>query len=102
MQGNVIRKIGQAVCIFAIALGAGLFSFGGYLDPRVDVKDPSTIARQIDPYRASEEHFTASICRGVGVGFLTLGSLGLIVPWINVFVLRSRAQEPSPATSNPT
>ncbi len=89
-----MRRFGQAVCILVIAIGSGLFSFGSYLDPRLDVTEA---ARQFDLYRSREEHFTASICRGVGVGCLTLGSLGLIVPWINLLVLKLRATDRFPS-----
>lgn len=94
-----MRRFAQAICILAIAIGSGSLSFGNYLEPHIDVKNPVDVARQWDPYRSSEQHFTASICRGVGVGFLTLGSLGLIVPWINIMVSKPRAQESSNSAS---
>ena len=90
-----MRRFAQAVCILAIAIGSGLFSFGRYLEPPVDLKNPADIVRLMGDYRATDQHYTASICSGVGIGFLILGSLGLTVPWINAWMLRPRVQQPS-------
>ncbi len=94
-----MRRFGQAICILLIAIGSGLFSFGSFLEPRADFTNVAEVARQIDPYRSREEHFTASICRGVGIGCLTLGSLGLVVPWINLLVSKVRVMDRSPSVS---
>jgi hypothetical protein len=96
----MIRLFVQAVCVQLIAVGAGLFSFGSYLDPQVDGKDPIAAARQWE-YHNRDDHFTASVCRGVGVGLLSLGLLGLIVPAINAMVRPSSAAENSVAATTP-
>ena len=90
-----MRRFAQAVCILAIAIGSGLFSFGRYLEPAIDLKNPADMTRLMGDYRAADQHFTASVCSGVGIGFLILGSLGLAVPWINVLMLKPRAQQSS-------
>ncbi len=96
-----MRRFAQVVCILAVAIGAGLFSFGRYLEPQVDLTNPADVVRLMQDYRASDQHFTASVCSGVGIGFLTLGSFGLAVPWINM-MLKARAQPSSPiGSSNP-
>lgn len=86
----MIRLIVQALCVLLIAVGAGLFSFGSYLDPQLDGKNPIELAQQWQ-YHHRDDHFTASVCRGVGVGLLSLGVLGLIVPAINAIVRPSSA-----------
>lgn len=96
-----MRRFAQVVCILAIAIGAGLFSFGRYLEPQIDLKNPAEMVRLMQDYRASDQHFTASVCSGVGIGFLTLGSFGLIVPWINLLLKTRTQQTSSPESSSP-
>ena len=92
-----MRRFAQAVCILAIAIGSGLFSFGRYLEPPIDLKNPADVVRLMGDYRTTDQHFTASVCSGVGIGFLILGSLGLAVPWINVLMLKPCVQQPLPS-----
>ena len=94
-----MRRFAQAVCVLAIAIGSGLFSFGRYLEPQIDLKNPVEVAHLLSDYRAADQHFTASVCSGVGIGFLTLGTLGLVVPWINA--LMRKASGPQPSLSEP-
>jgi hypothetical protein len=78
----------QIAFVVAIALGAGLFSFGGYLEPPLDFSNSGEMARLFQQHGRSEEHYIASTARGFGIGLMTLGGLGLLVPWINVLLGR--------------
>jgi hypothetical protein len=83
-----MRGFLQAVCVFSIALGAGLFTTGNYLEPRIDPGNIAEFSRFLQ-YR-NDERIASSVLRGCGIGFITLGVLGLVVPWINAFVFRQR------------
>jgi hypothetical protein len=89
-----MRGFIQASCVVAIALGAGLFTFGSYLQPRLDLANPAGAA-QVARYfgKQSEDlHIAAAIARGFGTGFMTLGGLGLVVPWVNAFLAHQRVR----------
>lgn len=86
-----MRGILQAICVFAIALGAGLFATGNYLQPPIDPGNLADISRFLQ-YR-NDERIASSVLRGCGIGFMTLGVLGLVVPWINALVFRQRRPE---------
>lgn len=92
-----MRYLIQAACVVAIALGGGLFAFGSYLEPRLDPTNPMEAVHSLSQDR--DTHFEASLACGFGVGFMTLGGLGLIVPWINILVFRQdeRYDSPPPA-----
>jgi hypothetical protein len=83
-----MRGVLQAACVVAIALGAGLFAYGSYVEPRNDPSNLAEFSRLFD--RPRDDRITSSAWRGFGVGFMTLGVLGLAVPWINVLVFRQR------------
>jgi len=80
-----LRSLIQAACVAAIALGAGLFAFGSYLRPGLDMSNPAQVVRDFG-HEDREIHIIASTACGVGIGFMTLGGLGLIVPWVNVLM----------------
>lgn len=94
-----IRELIQAVCVLAIALGAGLFGFGSYMRPDVEV-NMNGPAAFVEQRQISESDWEiAAICTGTGIGFITLGGLGLVVPWVNVVMSRGRyASEPAPVS----
>ena len=75
MRGFVLM-----VCVFFIAIGAGLFAFGSHLEPRGNLADPATLAHSMGPLR-DEHHMTAAISCGTGFGFMILGILGILIPW---------------------
>ncbi|HEV8062202.1 MAG TPA: hypothetical protein VGP68_20150 [Gemmataceae bacterium] len=87
-----MRNFIQGVCVFAFALGAGLFAFGTYLQPELNFTNvnPVEFTRFFD--HMNEYRIGASIARGFGIGFMTLGGLGLIVPWVNVLLTRERSR----------
>jgi hypothetical protein len=78
----------QIAFVVAVALGAGLFAFGGYLEPSLDATNPAEMMRMVHDRVKSEEHYIASAARGFGIGLMTLGGLGLVVPWINMLLGR--------------
>jgi hypothetical protein len=78
-----MRGFIQIVCVLAIAVGSGLIAFGSKLEPQLNVTDPATMSRILDSFEDRNQHLTASITSGVGTGFLILGVLGLVVPWVN-------------------
>ena len=98
-----MRDFIQAGSVVAFALGAGLFALGNYLQPQLTITNvnPADFARMFD--HISDYHVGASVARGLGVGFMTLGGLGLIVPWINVFLARERLRkEAAPIGGGPS
>jgi MFS family permease len=92
-QEVTVRVIGQIVSVFAVALGVGLLVAGSMIDPvlRADNLDQivATLERsanEVEFYR----NLTAGLI-GIGAASLTLGILGLVVPWANVVVYGRRA-----------
>jgi hypothetical protein len=86
----------QTLCILAIALGAGLFGFGRHLDPPIDPQNPAAI-------RYDEgAHFVASMACGLGIGLITGGALGLVIPWVNAALARRYGNETPALTRGPT
>jgi hypothetical protein len=83
----------QTLCIFAIAIGAGLFAFGRHLDPPFDPQNPARAAIHTD----ESTHIAASIACGMGVALITGGVLGLAIPWGNAAFARRREQNAHPA-----
>lgn len=73
----------QAICVLAIAIGSGLIAFGNKLEPQPNMTDPAAMAQFLNSYREGRDHFSASLTSGFGMGFLMLGTLGLVVPWLN-------------------
>ncbi len=78
-----MRGFIQMVCLLAIAVGGGLIAFGSKLEPQWNLADPTTVTRILDSYQDEDQHMIASMTSGVGMGFMILGILGLIVPWVN-------------------
>ncbi|MEX1228860.1 MAG: hypothetical protein WEB58_01395 [Planctomycetaceae bacterium] len=77
-----MRGFIQLVSVLVIAAGSGLLAFSSKLEPRFNLSDPTTLIHSMsdeDRY----QHYTASITGGVGIGFMVLGSLGLVIPWVN-------------------
>jgi len=87
-----MRGFLQAICVVAIALGAGLFAYGHYVQPRFDPSNLAEFSRYFDP-RWESAHNASSTMRGFGIGFMTLGVLGLAVPWVNGLVFRHSKSE---------
>lgn len=86
-----MRGLSQFAAIIAIAVGAGLFQFGRSLDPVLG----SASIQAVMHSTGTHDHETASYAIGWGVGFMTLGSLILIVPWIETYVTKNCANSSS-------
>lgn len=87
-----MRTFAQGACILALALGAGLFTGGNYLSPDINISNVNAIAnfsQMTGHFR--DYHETAAFLRGFGVGFMMLGGVGLIVPWIYIFLDRAKS-----------
>ncbi|HUG93287.1 MAG TPA: hypothetical protein VML55_20770 [Planctomycetaceae bacterium] len=91
----------QIISVVAIAIGAGLFAYGSYLEPRLDLANPAETARHLAEYSSRAAHEIASVTRGVGIGFMTLGGLALLVPWINALVVRIGGHSSAAPQNNP-
>jgi hypothetical protein len=74
----------QTLCIFAIAIGAGLLAFGHHLDPPQKSQAPGMAVMHVD----EGVHVAASMACGLGVGLITGGVLGLAIPWMNATLAR--------------
>ncbi len=77
----MMRGFIQIVCVIVIAVGAGLLAFSNKLEPQFNLADPTTLTRSSISFEDRDLHFTASVAGGVGIGFMILGSLGLVIPW---------------------
>lgn len=78
-----MRGFIQAICVLAIAVGSGLVAFASKLEPQFQVTDPAAMAAFLNSYERGHDRYTASLSSGFGMGFLILGTLGLVAPWIN-------------------
>jgi len=91
----------QIAFVVAVALGAGLYAFGGYIEPPLIALNPADMVRLVQDGVKSEEHYIASAARGFGIGLMTLGGLGLVVPWINMLLGRLVASNSGPPQNGP-
>lgn len=79
-----MRVLGQILSGLAVALGVGLLVAGSERDVQFF-------------------HGLAAGLKGFGAGFLTLGILGLLLPWANALVSARRVRTVEPVTpSNPS
>jgi hypothetical protein len=83
-------RLGQMAAIIAIAAGAGLFAFSRHLDPPVNLTNPASVMSA----SRGDHHEVAAMACGWGVAFMTLGGLGLAVPWVNACVKKQCASAP--------
>jgi hypothetical protein len=88
----MIRAFLQFCCVFMIAVGAGSFSYGCYLEPPLQPFDPGAFARQFD-LQAERTRSAISAAKAIGTGLMTLGALGLVVPCVNAVIARRRLRE---------
>lgn len=83
---QMTSRFGQTVWVVLIGLGTGLFAASGYLEP---LPENTALAQAWQLQRlGKDEHIAATVMRGFGTCFLTIGVLCLVVPWINAIVTR--------------
>lgn len=92
-----MRSLTQLAGIVAIAAGAGLYAYSQHLDPPLPRAMGGMAAAEMTSTSPHNHEMAATAC-GWGVGFITLGSLMLIVPWVNVCVQNYRS--PTAAAAN--
>jgi len=93
-----MRVLFQLAGIVSVALGVGMIVAGcNYSsDLHANGKDLTKLVPQT-ANEIRDVRYTSTVLLGFGSGFLTVGLLGLIVPWINSCVYRRRSAGPSPA-----
>jgi hypothetical protein len=87
---NKLRAARQTACALSIALGvclltAGIYATGMYRDGSLEEFATSVGMR---PSETGQMIATVTIIKGLGAGAITLGVLGLVIPWINAVVHR--------------
>ena len=87
-----MRVIGQIVSVFAMALGIGLLVAGSMIDPVLRADNVGQMVSTLEMSARDAEFYRnlAVGLMGFGAGFLTLGILGVVVPWANVAVYGQR------------
>jgi preprotein translocase subunit Sss1 len=78
-----MRGFIQVVCVLAIAVGGGLITFGSKLEPQFNLADPAAVTRILNSYQDPHLRELTSLTSGLGMGFMILGILGLVAPWVN-------------------
>lgn len=97
------RGISQFLSAFAIAAGIGLLVAGSSLYPCVP---PHDIGQALSSLRWSARDAQLSLelaasLKGSGAGVLTLGILGLVIPWVNTLMAnRKPTADASGSASN--
>jgi len=81
-----VRSLTQLAAIVSITAGAGLYAYSQHLDPPPGAAAVATLTST-----NSRDHENAALACGWGVAFITLGSLALVVPWVNIGVKNYRA-----------
>ena len=87
-----MNSLAQLASVFAIAGGAGLFAYSRHVDPPLSA---ATAVASMSPV-GQHTRETAAYMDAWGTGLMTLGSLGLVIPWINSYA-RFQALQPRPA-----
>jgi hypothetical protein len=83
-----MNSLSQLAAVSAIAGGAGLTSFSRHVDPAFSAANPAAAIARV----SQNERAVAAMAGGWGTAFITLGTLGLAVPWINAYVKQQSAQ----------
>src|SRR4051812_49763105 len=78
---RIVNTLAQLASVFVIAGGAGLFAYSRHIDPPIAAVPPAT---QMSPVGQNTRE-KAAAAEAWGTGFMTLGTLGLVVPWINSY-----------------
>lgn len=86
-----MRGVLQLISAFLVALGIGLIVAGDTARPTLAVNNlnPGTQTVHVEFPGRSDFYFGLAIAlNGFGAGFLTLGSIGLVLPFINALAVR--------------
>lgn len=84
-----MRSLTQLAAIVSITAGAGLYAYSQHLDPPPGAAGAAAVATLTSTN--SRDHENAALACGWGVAFITLGSLALVVPWVNIGLKNYRA-----------
>ena len=78
----------QVLSVVAVGVGVGMLVAGSTADPTVQVEEMGEYfgPSHLSSYEARFYHDLAIALKGCGAGFLSLGLLGLFVPWINALL----------------
>ena len=91
MGVRIVNSLAQLASVFAIAGGAGLLAYSRHIDPPISV---AITAAQVAPVSQNTRE-RAAAAEAWGTGFITFGTLGLVVPGISSYAryqaLRPRA-----------
>ncbi len=98
-EGVIMRIIAQVISVILIAVGVGLLVAGGSLTPatQMNLVDQAISSAHRSSRDVEFVHHLAIAFKGFGACFLTLGVLGLLVPWANVLFF---GRGPEAATIN--
>lgn len=83
-----MRFLIQSASVLAIAVGVGMLVAGSTAAPYllVTAENGQQMALATSNLRGEFYHGLAIGLKGFGSGFLTLGVLGLVLPWIDVII----------------
>jgi hypothetical protein len=89
----------QIASVLAVAIGVGLLVAGNSVEPVPLVGSVGQAVHSLERWARDAESFheLAAWLKGFGAGFLTLGILGLVVPWANALVYGRRGGAPPAA-----
>jgi hypothetical protein len=76
-----------------------LFAFGRHLDPPLEKQNPAVAAMM---QRDENPHIVASMACGLGVALMTGGILGVVLPWVNLWMTNccgARRDTPPPIST---
>ena len=75
-----MQQLLQWFSVLLIAVGAGLNSFSSVLEPPITMANLTAAPWHAGDYESREQHLMAAVTAGIGVGLMTLGAFGLILP----------------------
>lgn len=89
-------RFSQIISMLAIALGVAFLVAGSSLSPSF----PNEMAAMAQNFGRNVSPEVPAFLKGIGAGFLTLGLLGLVVPWVNVLIAHFRQPPATPTNKD--